>query len=456
MPSSILHIKPEDIDSIEKRQKHTICIVGCGRIGVLHACLSADAGFKVVGWDADQVVTKYLARGRTPFLGRDVQLLLRKHIKHGNLKFTNDIKTSIAQSNVVVVTTSVKTDGKKKTNYSDLERTCKGIGSNLQKDSLVIVTSLVGIGVTDELIKETLENTSGFKVGVDFGLAYSPLRVLGKETLKEIAGYKRIVAAADQKSLDATSTFLEVIGRKGVIRIADVRTVEAAVLFGAVQNEINFALANEFALFCEKIGIDYLKAQRLAEISEYGALALPTFTYGNIHKAPYLLLEEAENSNARLRISTIAKEINEEILKHVTSLIRKALRDCGKTLRRAKISLLGVSRTPNMKDAPRESTKMLAKMLKTKGAKVSLYDPYLSSRELEYLGHPFKKSLKRVVEGVDCIVILTSHDQFKRLNLRKLKVMTKMPAAIIDLEGVIEREKAEREGFVYLGLGRGV
>ena len=85
MPSSILCIKPEDIDSIEKRQKHTICIIGCGRIGVLHACLSADAGFKVVGWDADQVVTKYLARGRTPFLRRDVQLLLRKHIKHGNI-----------------------------------------------------------------------------------------------------------------------------------------------------------------------------------------------------------------------------------------------------------------------------------------------------------------------------------------------------------------------------------
>ena len=456
MPTSILHLKPEDVDGMEKRQKYTISIIDCGRIGVLHACLLAEAGFKVIGFDANRAITNYLARGKAHFLKREIQPLLKKHVKNGDLKITSDIETAVAQSDVVVVTTSVKIDEKKKPNYSDIERVCKWVGSRLRRDSLVIVTGVVGLGITDGLIREILENTSGFKARVDFGLAYSPLRVLDKETLEEIASCKRIVAATDQNSLNAASTVLETAAKNGVIRTNDVRTAEAAILFGAVQHEINFALANEFALFCEKAGIDYLKAQKLAEMTEYDALALPTLTYGNVHKEPYLLLEEAENSNAKLRIPTTAKEINKEILKHAISLIRKALRRCGKPLKRAKISLLGISQTPNTKDTPKISTKKLAKMLEAKGAKVSLYDPYLSSKELADFGYPFKKSLTVAVEGADCIVILTSHEQFKRLNLRKLKVMTKMPAAIVDFEGVIEPEKVERQGFIYRGLGRGV
>ena len=456
MPASILHLKPEDVDSIEKCQKYTISVIGCGRIGVLHACLFAEAGFKVIGFDANRAIANYLARGKAPFLKREIQPLLKKYVKNGALKITNDVRTAVAQSDVVVVTTSVKIDEKKKTNYSDVERVCKWVGLSLRRDSLLIVTGVVGLGVTDGLIREILENTSGFKVGVDFGLAYSHLRVLGKETLEEIAGCKRIVAAMDENSLNATSTVLETVAKNGVIRANDVRTAEAATLFGAAQHEINFALANEFALFCEKAGIDYLKVQKLAEMSECGALALPTLTYRNAHKEPYLLLEEAENSNVKLRIPTAAREINEEILKHAIGLIRKALRGCGKTLKRAKISLLGISQTPNMKDTPKISAKKLAKMLEAKGAKVSLYDPYSSSKELADFGYPFKKSLTGAVEGADCVVILTSHDQFKRLNLRKLKVMTKMPTAIVDFEGVIEPEKVEREGFTYRGLGRGV
>ena len=179
-------------------------------------------------------------------------------------------------------------------------------------------------------------------------------------------------------------------------------------------------------------------------------------TCRNVHGEPSLLLEEAENLNVKLRIPTVAREINEEVLKHAVSLIREALRSCEKTLRRAKISLLGVSQTPNVKGTPKDSTKRLAKVLETKGARISLYDPYLRSNELADLGYPSKKTLTETMEGVDCMVILTGHNRFKRLNLKKLRIMAKMPAAIVDFEGVIDPEKVENEGFIYRGLGRGV
>jgi len=66
------------------------------------------------------------------------------------------------------------------------------------------------------------------------------------------------------------------------------------------------------------------------------------------------------------------------------------------------------------------------------------------------------RTLNEAVEGTDCIVILTEHDQFKRLNLMKLQAVMKMPAVIVDLTGMMEPQKVERKGFTYRGLGRGV
>jgi UDP-N-acetyl-D-mannosaminuronic acid dehydrogenase len=109
-----------------------------------------------------------------------------------------------------------------------------------------------------------------------------------------------------------------------------------------------------------------------------------------------------------------------------------------------------------VKDSPRKIVKEIVKSLEAKGSRVSLYDPYFSSDELREMSSQFKKNISESVENADCILILTGHEQFRRLNLKKLKVVMKMPAAIVDLEGVIEPDKVEKEGFIYRGLGRGV
>jgi UDP-N-acetyl-D-mannosaminuronate dehydrogenase len=104
---------------------------------------------------------------------------------------------------------------------------------------------------------------------------------------------------------------------------------------------------------------------------------------------------------------------------------------------------------------PRTATDTFVRMLETKGAKTSLYDPLFSKNELLDATRALKRSLNEAVEGTDCIVILTGQDQFKRLNLKKLQALMKKPAAIVDLVGIIEPQKVEKEGFTYRGLGRG-
>jgi UDP-N-acetyl-D-mannosaminuronate dehydrogenase len=110
----------------------------------------------------------------------------------------------------------------------------------------------------------------------------------------------------------------------------------------------------------------------------------------------------------------------------------------------------------NMQSPPKKIVKELIKLLEAKGAKVSLYDPHLSSDTMVEMQSRFKKTITEVLERADCLLILTGHEHFKRLNLKKLKVTMRMPAAIVDFAGIVESDKVEKEGFIFRGLGRGV
>jgi nucleotide sugar dehydrogenase len=456
MSSTILHIKPEEINTAEKRMKYAISIIGCGQIGVLHAYLFAEAGFRVICVDADQTRVNSIIRGKMPLLKREIELKVKNHVKTGLLSAVTDFKSAVSQSDVIAITVPVEIDAKRKIKYSSLENACKHVGASLRSGSLVIVISTVGVGVTQGLVKELLENTSGFKAGADFGLAYSPIRVLRGQPMETFVDQERIIAAADRDSLNTASSILENITKKAVKKTENIKAAEAIALFNAVQQDINVALASEFAVFCEKTGIDYLEARKLVENGVYSTLSLPGLTYDNIRVEPYLLSENSEDLNLKLRVPSVAREVNDLMIKHAVNLTKDALLNCGKTLRRAKISLLGISQIPNTKSSPKKSVKELAKLLGAKGAKVGLYDPYFMSDELSETQYSIKKNLSEALESADCILILTSHDQFKRLNLKKLKVVMRMPAAIVDFEGVVEPDEVEKEGFIFRGFGRGV
>jgi len=174
----------------------------------------------------------------------------------------------------------------------------------------------------------------------------------------------------------------------------------------------------------------------------------PTIAEEDSRDGVYLLLESAENLTAKLRVIMSARQVNEKMVSHSVKLIQDALRNCGKTLRRARVALLGTVK-------PKTAASIFVQMLERKGAKTSLYDPSLSKNEQGNMVRILKRSLNEAAEGTDCIVIMSEQDQFKRLNLKKLHAIMKTPAAIVDLTGTIEPQKVEKEGFIYRGLGRG-
>ncbi len=410
----------------------------------------------MTGADVNSKVVALLNKGKAPFFERGLKELLKKHVKNGNFTATRDIREAASTSDIIVLVVPTRIDRKKKPDYISIERSCKEIGRGLNAGTLVIVASTTGPGITETLVKETLEKASGLKAGADFGLAHSPTRAAPGRVLQDVATYARVVGAINEKSLSVASLVLGTIVKGGIVEVRDIKTAEAVKLFENVHRDVNLALTNDFAQFCEKIEIDYLEAQKAANTQPYCHLLVPGIVAGHIPKDPHLLLEEAENVNAKLRMLELARRINDEMPTHAIRLVKDALKKCGKPLRRAKIAILGVSYRPNVKEPRGNKTEELVKKLRAKGAIVQVYDPLYSQKELTEMGFHAKKTLTKLVEGTDCLLIAVGHDRFKRLNLRKINILMKKPPAIVDMGHVIDHVKAEKEGFIYRGVGRGI
>ncbi len=453
--SAAMKLEAIDLDTAEKRRRFTVCVVGCGRIGLPSACAFAEAGFQVIGVDADPSIVSALRKGKASFVETGLATLVKKHVKSGRLKATGDVKEAVSRSDVVIIVVATVIDEKKKPNYSYFEKACKDIGMGLRRGTLIVVASTVGPGVTETLVKDTLENASGMKAGEHFGLANSPTRAAPGRVLQDLETYARVVGAVDEESFKTANLVLGTICRE-IIKVRDMRTAETVKLFENVYRDVCLALANNFGLLCEKTKVDYLEAQSAANTQPYCHLLRPGIIGGHIPKDPYLLLEEAENVGAKPSLVALARKINDEMPRHAVQLARDALSKHQKPFRRAKIALLGVSYSPNNKEHRGSAISKIVELLTGKGALVRVFDPLYSYKELKDMGYPAERTLAKTIEGTDCLMIVVGHNRFRRLNLKKLKLLMTKSAAIVDMGHVIEPERAERAGFIYRGVGRGV
>lgn len=442
----VLHLKPEEIDSPEKRANYTVTLVGCGGKAVFYALVFAEAGFKVNCCDEDQSVIKKLAKGNVKLGNPQAESTFKSLIRKEQVKVTSDLKAAATTSDVTIITVGAKIDENKSSDSSEIEATCRTVGSALQKGNLVVYAGIAGFSCVETVVKETLENTSGLKAGEDFGVAYNPIVYSFQNPLKQIGEEELTVAADDKSSLNAVALIYQTIAKKGVKKIGNVKTAELAMLFAAVKTDVNEALVNEMAIFCEEAGIDFAEIIKLLENSLCDTAVVPTISEENNRDKAYLLLENVENFDAKLRLSRLARQINEDMVRYAANLTQEALRDSGKTFRRAKVALLGAAE-------PGTAGAAFVDLLKAKGAKVSRYDPDGSAGTQQEAESLLKKTLNETVEGTDCVVILSGKEQLKRLNLKKLRALMKSPAALVDLVGAVDPENAE--GFSYRGLGRG-
>jgi len=449
-------LKEADLNNPESREKHKIAIVGCGRIGLATACLFSDANFNVTCFSSDPYLVNQINEGISIFDEQRLDKMQKKNLRNGRLKATTDPRDAVSTSDIILLAAEIPIDGKKRPVYSNLEAICRDIGLNLQPGSLIIVQSTVTPSTTENLIIKTLERSSGLEVGVDFGLAYSPVKASIGKTMEDLKNQARIIAAIDKQSMRAAKALLKTISDGELVEANNIKTAEAAAVFGDIYRDVNVALSNELASFCEKAGIDYIEVRRVANKQFYCHLSNPGLGGGQAAETPYLLIAEAENVGVKLRITTLSRKTNNEASRQAYNLIKDAIHSCEKTVKRSKIAVLGISCRPDVKEAKGSQVLELVRLLRKRGGRISVFDPHFTYNELTQLGYPAEKTLGKTLERADCLLITVGHEKFKRLSLVKLKAMMRKPPVIVDLAHIIDPAEAEREGFIYRGLGRGV
>jgi nucleotide sugar dehydrogenase len=440
---AVLPLKPQDVDSPQKRAQFTVCVVGCGVEGSFYVLAFADAGFKVFCTDADQSVVKRLSKGNLQLKDRQQETKLKTFLRKEQVVATSDLSAAVSASDIIFLTVSPRVDEKRIVQTSEVGAACKQVGAALHRGSLVIYSGAAGIGFTEGTIKETIENTSGLESGEGFGLAYQPQ--LATNTPTGLGEQEVIVAANDKYSQNAAYAVFGCVA-KTVVKASNVRLAEAAALFLAAKRDADLALGNELAVLCENAELDYIEALNLLGNKNIE----PNVATSANAKETFLLLENAESLNVKLKIPALARQINEEMVKRAVNLIQETTRVGGGTLRRARVALLGDSESPD--------GELLSQLLETKGAKVSRYNPNSSGNKSENNNSEptIKKTLNEAVEGANCVVLFSAQETLRQLNLKKLHALMKSPASLVDLAGFMDSQKVEAEGFIYRGLGRGV
>lgn len=454
----LLSLEPGEIAVRIRDGALTIGVVGLGWMGLPTASLYAEAGARVIGADMNPKIVERINKGESPIDEAGLPAMLKKAIRSNKLTATAATEEAASNSDVIFVVVPTMIDRQKRADYSAVDDACISIGKGIKNGSLVIFESTCGPGVTERIVKGTIEKYSGLIAGQGFGLAYSPIRAMGGRALQDMQTYPKIVGGIDKKSLEAACATLSVIVKGELIRVRDIKTAELTKLFETIYRDANIALANEFALLSEEVGADYLEIMKAANSQPYCHLHTTGVGVGGhcLPVYPYLLSTEAYALDTKLRIVMDARKINDFMPRHVAKLASDGLRVCGKSLKRAKVVVLGVSYRPNVKETRFSASLDLANILKKRGAKVTAFDPLYNASEMESMGLNSEPTLRKAVEKADCTILTVAHDEFKHLDTIEIAAHMSKQGLIVDCTGVLDPTSVEKTGLVYRGTGRGL
>ncbi|KYC53995.1 MAG: UDP-N-acetyl-D-mannosamine dehydrogenase [Candidatus Methanofastidiosum methylothiophilum] len=429
-----------------------IVIVGTGYVGIPVAVMFANKGFNVVGINRTKEKIDLINKGICPIEGDEPNLpeLLEKVIKEKKLTATTDYSVcKTADAILICVETPFDSD-KWEPKYDSLKSALKSVGENMSKGALVIVESTIAPTTMDTLVKPILENTSKMKAGVDFLLGNCPERVMPGKLLYNIENLSRVCGGINKETQDR---MLELYANivKGELYPTDCLTAEVVKTTENAYRDVEIAFANEVALICEKLGINVYEVRELVNKAPYRNMHLPGAGVGG-HCLPKdsLLLSYGVKGIMTPELMILSRNLNKQMPIHTAELVINAFKENGMDVKSKKIAVCGFAYLENSDDTRNTPAMGVIETLKAKGAKVVVHDPFVKN----YPGVEINKDFEKTIEGADALVFVTAHNDYKALNLDKLKKLMKTPI-IVDGRNIFNKEKVNEKGFIYKGVGKG-
>lgn len=443
----------ESIASLVKSKKKIIAIYGLGNVGGPLAAAWLRAGAKIIGVDISKKLLSEIksntSHKKEPFISET----FTKALKEGNLEVTDNGSEASKNSHIKIVAVPVGLEGKK-IDLNALTAATKAISQGLKKGDAVIVCPSIPPGTTQNLILKILENNSKLKGERDFYLIYNPERIFEGRALQDIEeNYPAIVAGLGPKSLKFAKDLLSIISKKGVLPMSSLANAEAEKLFEGVYRDVNIALANELANFCEKTGVDYWEARKAANSQPFCHLHYPGTGVGGlcIPVYPRFVIEVANNIGIDLKMLKFARAVNDMMPKKCVAdslelLTKNKIRTKG-----TKIAILGLGFRGEVTDSRLSPTYTVVNEFLKKDCIVMVHDPYISEDEHLPPQVTLSSNLNAVVNNASLIFISSDHKAYAQLN-KKSFYKAKKPLLIYDGRNILNKDEFVNTSLLTVGL----
>ncbi len=426
-----------------------IAVIGLGNVGLPTAVLFANASYRVVGVDVREELVQAIASAQVPVEEPELENLLGRALRTGKLQVTTNVAQATRLADVIVVCVQTPVTQSRKPDLAYVRGACEVIGANLRPGRLVVIESTVPPGTTGDAVR-ILEASSGLECGADFWVAHCPERIAPGNGFGELTRTPRVVGGVDAWSSQAATELIRTVTQGEVVSTRSA-TAEVAKLAENTFRAVNIAFANELALLCESLGVDASEVIRLANSHPRVRIHSPGPGVGGpcIPKDPSLLIHAANTVGLDLRVTAAARIVNEQMPQHVCALVFGVLEQVGRRNGKPKICILGTAYKAGVSSAHSSPAEKVIKELAQRGADVVVHDPHCK----ETFGAVRAESLNEAVKGADCVVILTEHDEYRRIDLHALRDLMGGRAAIVDARRILSPAQVKELGIVYVGVG---
>jgi UDP-N-acetyl-D-glucosamine dehydrogenase len=386
---------------------HEIAIVGLGYVGLPLAIAFVEAGHSVVGVDANDERVADLSAGRSPIDDISDERLRGALAKGLSIAHTDG--ADLTRPDVIFVCVPTPINQAKDPDLGPVLAAAVRIRAELHAGQLVILQSTTFPGTTGGPFRDELEG-GGLVAGRDFDLAFAPERVNPGDPASATRTVPRLVGGTTPAATGRAAALLRHIN-DDVRELTSPDAAELAKLLENVFRNVNIALVNQLALLCERMGLDVWEVIDAAATKPFGFMR---FTPGPgvgghcIPVDPYYLAWRAREFDFIDRFVEIAGDINFNMPRHVVSLVGSALNEHGRSVRGARVAVLGVAFKPDVRDPRNSPAADVLAGLVTLGASVGYHDPHVPRfRDAAGTWHE-TTSLDEALEA-DVVVVVTPH-----------------------------------------------
>jgi UDPglucose 6-dehydrogenase len=429
-------------------------MIGTGYVGLVSGACFADFGHQVVCVDKDTAKIDALERGEIPIFEPDLDRLVETNVKAGRLTFTTNLKGPVSEADAVFI--AVGTPSRRGDGHADLtyvHAAAREIAEALKGFTVVITKSTVPVGTGDDVERIMRETNPS----ADVVVASNPEFLREGAAIRDFKHPDRIVVGTEDER--ARKVIAEIYRplylNQAPIMYTGRRTAELIKYAANAFLATKITFINEIADLAERAGADVQEVARgIGLDNRIGAKFLhagPGFGGSCFPKDIRALAKTAQDHDVSLRLVEAVLAVNDA---RKRAMARKVAHALDGNLRGKTIAVLGLAFKPNTDDMREAPSIPLITALIDQGAKVRAYDPEsMQQARAELPDVAYCNDAYSCAKGADALVIVTEWEQFRALDLKRLKAELAQPV-VVDLRNIYRPDEMAALGFAYESVGR--